>query len=216
MKLINCILHRLTPCDAHNTKNISACEITKTCIKEVKASHEMICKSFFFFFLFLFFHQYIPLKTGFERHMLAPCSSYSAFVRHACTWNNKGFSVMQTMVRELINSQNQKYETGQCQHAPSHAKISRGNDHTSQCSLWTPYHISGNRRILENSKYAISYKIIWLPVQFQEYLVEPKGAGNLCAWWTWSQVLKEKMELWHLTMNMNLQIQAKNNNLKNI
>lgn len=29
-------------------------------------------------------HQYIPLKTGLVRHMLAPCSSYSAFVWQAC------------------------------------------------------------------------------------------------------------------------------------
>jgi hypothetical protein len=32
-----------------------------------------------------FLHQYIPLKTGLVRHMLAPYSSYSAFVWQACT-----------------------------------------------------------------------------------------------------------------------------------
>lgn len=32
-------------------------------------------------------HQYIPLKTGFVLHMLAPYSSYSAFVWQACTQN---------------------------------------------------------------------------------------------------------------------------------
>lgn len=33
---------------------------------------------------FQFLIQYIPLKTGFVRQMLAPYSSYSAFVWHAC------------------------------------------------------------------------------------------------------------------------------------
>lgn len=33
-----------------------------------------------------FLYQYIPLKTGFVRHILAPYSSYSAFVWQACTW----------------------------------------------------------------------------------------------------------------------------------
>lgn len=53
-------------------------------------------------------HQYIPLKTGFVLHMLAPYSSYSAFVWQACTqirnvsinnnnWQEKNYKLWQNL-----------------------------------------------------------------------------------------------------------------------
>ena len=40
-----------------------------------------------------FLHQYMPLKTGFVRHMLAPYSSYSAFVWQACALSRHCYSL---------------------------------------------------------------------------------------------------------------------------
>lgn len=45
-------------------------------------------------------HQYIPLKTGFVRHMLAPYSSYSAFVWHACIWWRLKFEQEKVILRK--------------------------------------------------------------------------------------------------------------------
>ena len=51
-----------------------------------------------------FLHQYIPLKTGLVRHMLAPYSSYSAFVWQACRWShNFKLKIKNSFTEEYLN-----------------------------------------------------------------------------------------------------------------
>lgn len=50
-----------------------------------------------------FLHQYIPLKTGLVRHMLAPYSSYSAFVWQACTCSTTSSQKSKSHSKNILN-----------------------------------------------------------------------------------------------------------------